>query len=243
MYLDEIQWRGEEVRRAPPEPQDNDYGLPANPALGVRSRRRGDAEDPEKSKVLELDQLGRLLDALREETRLLDFLFRDGPSGREAIELRWGDVDMVSGRLSIARQFSRGKLRKPKGNKTREVRLSARMTLGTAVAAWRPTRRSPRLNRRARRTADHLEHDEAHVEAGRSQGRVGEWIIEGGRKRAESWVGFHTFRHTCATQLFLRGWNAKQVSVFLGHSDAGFTLRAYVHPLTDDLPQPGLTTK
>ena len=34
---------------------------------------------------------------------------------------------------------------------------------------------------------------------------LGEWIIERGRRRAETWVGFHSFRHTCATQLFLRG--------------------------------------
>jgi integrase len=67
---------------------------------------------------------------------------------------------------------------------------------------------------------------------------LGEWVVERGRQRADSWVGFHTFRHTCATQLFLRGWNAKQVSVFLGHSDAGFTLRTYIHLLPEDLPEP-----
>ena len=34
------------------------------------------------------------------------------------------------------------------------------------------------------------------------------------------------------------GWNAAQVSRFLGHSDAGFTLRTYVHLLDEDLPEP-----
>lgn len=67
---------------------------------------------------------------------------------------------------------------------------------------------------------------------------LGEWVVAGGRRRADSWVGFHTFRHTCATQLFLRGWNAKQVSVFLGHSDPAFTLRTYIHLLPEDLPEP-----
>jgi integrase len=52
------------------------------------------------------------------------------------------------------------------------------------------------------------------------------------------WVGFHTFRHTCATALFRRGWNAVQVQRYLGHSDAGFTLRCYVHLLDEDVPQP-----
>jgi hypothetical protein len=53
------------------------------------------------------------------------------------------------------------------------------------------------------------------------------------------WVGFHTFRHTCATMLFRQGWNAPQVQRFLGHSDPGFTPRRYVHLLDDDLPTPG----
>ena len=55
-----------------------------------------------------------------------------------------------------------------------------------------------------------------------------------------SWVGFHTFRHTCLTQLFRSGWNAAQVCKFAGHSDAGFTLRTYVHLLDEDLPTPGV---
>jgi integrase len=67
---------------------------------------------------------------------------------------------------------------------------------------------------------------------------LGEWKIKRGRRRAETWVGFHTFRHICATQPFLRGWNAKQVSVFLGHSDPAFTLRTYIHLLPEDLPEP-----
>ena len=52
------------------------------------------------------------------------------------------------------------------------------------------------------------------------------------------WVGFHTFRHTCATLLFRNGRNAKQVQKYLGHSGPGFTLRTYVHLLDDDLDSP-----
>jgi hypothetical protein len=67
---------------------------------------------------------------------------------------------------------------------------------------------------------------------------LGEWVRDGARRRADTWVGFHTFRHTAATLLFIHGWNAKQVQTFLGHSDPGFTLRTYVHLLPEDLPQP-----
>jgi integrase len=57
-----------------------------------------------------------------------------------------------------------------------------------------------------------------------------------GRRAGVPWVGFHTFRHTCATTLFRRGLNAKQVQVWLGHHSPAFTLATYVHFLDDDLP-------
>ncbi len=36
------------------------------------------------------------------------------------------------------------------------------------------------------------------------------------------WVGFHTFRHTCASVLFAEGRNPKQVQMWFGHSGPGF---------------------
>ena len=67
---------------------------------------------------------------------------------------------------------------------------------------------------------------------------LGEWVKAKRVLRTETWVGFHSFRHTCGTMLFRDGWNAKQVCMFLGHTDPGFTLRTYVHQLDDDLPEP-----
>jgi integrase len=74
----------------------------------------------------------------------------------------------------------------------------------------------------------------AAVEAG-----LGEWVhVNGRRDRAETWVGFHSLRHTCATILFRHGLNAKQVQMWLGHHSPAFTLATYVHLLPDDLPDP-----
>jgi hypothetical protein len=47
-----------------------------------------------------------------------------------------------------------------------------------------------------------------------------------------------TLRHTCASILFRRGYNAKQAHVWLGHHSAAFTLATYVHLLPEDLPEP-----
>ncbi len=49
------------------------------------------------------------------------------------------------------------------------------------------------------------------------------------------WIGFHTFRHTCASMLFDGGKNVRQVSEWLGHADPSFTMRTYVHLMDDGL--------
>jgi integrase len=48
-------------------------------------------------------------------------------------------------------------------------------------------------------------------------------------------AAFHTFRHTCASLLFAAGKTAKQVQVWLGHTDPAFTLRVYVNLMDDGL--------
>ncbi len=50
------------------------------------------------------------------------------------------------------------------------------------------------------------------------------------------WLGFHAFRPTCASLLFERGRNVKQVQQWLGHHSPAFTLNTYVHLLGDDRP-------
>jgi hypothetical protein len=57
-----------------------------------------------------------------------------------------------------------------------------------------------------------------------------------GRRAGVPWVGFHTFRHTCATTFLRRGLNAKQARIWLGDHSPSFTLATYVHFLDDDLP-------
>jgi integrase len=53
-----------------------------------------------------------------------------------------------------------------------------------------------------------------------------------------SWVGFHAFRHTCASMLFAEGRNAVQVQRWLGHHSPAFTLSVYVHLLDGDIGEP-----
>jgi integrase len=51
-------------------------------------------------------------------------------------------------------------------------------------------------------------------------------------------AGFHRFRHTVASRLFVEGRNVVQVQRWLGHHSASFTLDTYVHLLENDLGEP-----
>jgi hypothetical protein len=57
-------------------------------------------------------------------------------------------------------------------------------------------------------------------------------------KAGVPWAGLHTLRHTCATILFARRLNAKQVQCWLGHHAASFTLDTYIGLLNEELPEP-----
>jgi integrase len=203
-----------------------------NPAAGLRLfvQRDESADHEDDVKALDEHELVALLTEIPERERLFfEFLAQTGLRIGEAIEVRWGDVDLGERWLHVRRRHYRGRVAKPKGRKTRRLRLTAAM----ARDLW--------ALRKATRAGD----GELVFTAARG-GRISppnlmSRVLKPAALRAElgEWPGFHTFRHTCATMLFRNGWNAVQVQKFLGHADPGFTLRTYVHLLPEDLPDPG----
>jgi integrase len=64
-------------------------------------------------------------------------------------------------------------------------------------------------------------------------------VLQSAREEAcLPWVGFHAFRHTCASMLFAQDRNVVQVQRWLGHHSAAFTLATYVHLLDGDIGEP-----
>ena len=49
------------------------------------------------------------------------------------------------------------------------------------------------------------------------------------------WVTPHVFRHSLATELRDRGYDADVIAKVLGHTDEAFTRRTYIH--TKDIPR------
>ena len=61
---------------------------------------------------------------------------------------------------------------------------------------------------------------------------------EEGKSRERTTLGFHAFRHTCASLLFAEGRNVKQVQRWLGHAKASITLDTYLHLLDEGVGEP-----
>ncbi|MEJ7791830.1 MAG: tyrosine-type recombinase/integrase [Gaiellaceae bacterium] len=203
-----------------------------NPAAGVRVATPapspvGDEQEGEVKRLSDAELAAFLKECPSEWRVFFQFLGEAGLRVGEATELRFRDLDPETRTLHVRRRIYRGKIARPKGGKTRSVRLSVQMT--SALVAQRDARQAneDELIFAAERGG--------RIDPSNLMGRVLKPTAE--RAGIGRWPGFHTFRHTCASRLFVGGWNAKQVSRFLGHADSGFTLRVYVHLLPEDLPE------
>jgi integrase len=190
-----------------------------NPTRSVRIAIRK-SEGGREVRALTREELERLLAEVPERWRLLfEFLAQTGLRISEAIGLTWGDLDLGGEpSVSIRQQDVRGELGPLKSEYSRrDVPLSPRTAerlreLGAGRAA------SERIFTSA---------EGRPLNYGNLRRRV---LQPAAESAALPWAsGFHVFRHTCASLLFEAGRDVKQVSVWLGHADAGFTLRTYIH--------------
>jgi integrase len=214
-----------------------------NPAAGVSvAKPRADDEEgvtaKAKAKALTPEELARLLAEIPEQWRLLfELLAVTGLRVGELLGLQWAHVDFGRRRLLVRRRWYRGTFAPPKSKfGRRDVPLTEAMT-----------RRLWQLRKDAHGVDDALVFPSAAgtplgdanlykvLKPAAVRAGLGEWVKTAKGRRAESWVGFHTFRHTCATALFLAGKNPKQVQHWLGHHAASFTMDVYVHLLPDDV--------
>lgn len=213
--------------------------VPANPALGVRVPRRKVAESEVEHAVepwtymraSELDALlalpivkrnSRKRGLYEHQRAIFVVAAYTGLRAGELWGLRWCDVDLDAGELTVRRSYTL----QPKSGKPRTVPL-----LGPALDAlkrWREAR--PRIGTALvwPGTAN-----KCHAK-GYTAGwpRVWGWIGDGRRCR------FHDLRHTCASHLVMgtwgRAWRLDEVRDYLGHSSASVTER-YAHLAPDRL--------
>jgi integrase len=121
------------------------------------------------------------------------------------LALQWDDVDLVTGRLVVSRNLSRGEITTPKNGKTREI------PLGDDVLAA--------LKRHVFSKADG-----SMFTKGECKHPLWRACKRAGLRR----IGWHVLRHTFASHLVMRGAPMKAVQELMGHSTMEMTMR-YAH--------------
>jgi integrase len=203
----------------------------SNPARDADLPHRPSAEESEDEEVKAMseEELTTLLELIPDRHRLLfSLLAATGVRISEAIALQWRHValDGSSPHVKIRRADVKGRIGPPKSRYARRsIPLDAEM-----VSALR----------RAHKDTDWPGEEHLVFPAGNGSplnpANLYRDALTPAREEADlTWVGFHTFRHTCASMLFSQGRNAKQVQRWLGHHSPAFTMATYVHLLDDDI--------
>lgn len=212
-----------------------------NPTLGValpaRDEQRridlgDDLDDEERAKAMSADELATFLTVCPVRWRpFFHLLAVTGLRWSEIVALRWADLqlDGSTPHVKVRRALVKGTMGPPKSKHGRRqvpidhdavtVLRRVRDAAGDAEPAdlvFRTTTGAP-------------------LDYSNTRRRV---LVPVAGEAGVPWIGFHTFRHTCATRLFGAGRNAVQVQRWLGHHSPAFTLSVYVHLLDGDLGEP-----
>jgi integrase len=200
----------------------------SNPAANLRLAQTRKQEAAEDVKAMTATELGDVVSQIPDAHRLFfRVLAESGMRIGEAIAVRWTDIDFDKGRVRVQRRWYKGAYGLPKSKYgVRSIPLSTTLLRDLWLA---------------REAAGPIEGDTLAFTTPTGErldpSNLRRRVLKPAAERAGvPWVGFHTFRHTCATILFRRGLNAKQVQMWLGHHSPAFTLSTYVHLLNDDLP-------
>jgi integrase len=191
-----------------------EYGLPANPAAGIRKHREYSAEKPDFYSVQEV--LALIAAAASEQDALM---FRVaafvGLRRGEVVALRWRNVDLDRSLVYVVDNVSGGEDVRVKDGEGRTVPLAPQVL--DALKTWR--------------TADAQGDD--RVFPGQLHGRIDPQGLSLRFKAARNAAGlrplrFHDLRHTFGSLAVDGGASIIQVQSWLGHADVSTTMR-YLH--------------
>jgi integrase len=210
----------------------------SNPIRGVRiPNAETETDEQKRAKALTSEELRLLLAALPEDgywRLFFEFLAVTGLRIGEAVGLTWENLELGDRtRVVIREQVYRGQRKRLKSREgRRDVPLSASMA-AKLLAHRRDTYAGPKAPVFATSTSTELDPQNVRRTVLRPVAiSLGYYeIVEGqdGKPRERTTLGFHAFRHTCASMLFAQGRNVKQVQAWLGHATPTITLETYVH--------------
>ena len=208
--------------------------LEQNPAEAVRAPR------PERPEMRSLNpgEVAQLLDACGDDDlrRLVFTAVSTGLRLGELLGLRWSDVDLEGGAVTIGRTAQYlgpdgVQLRTPKTPRSRRtISLSASTVATLREHKVAQNKRRLRLGPGFQDGGFVFAAPDGRVLAPYSVSEPFRRAIEGA---GLSGVRFHDLRHTSATLSLLAGVPAKVVSDRLGHTSVAFTLDTYAHVLPE----------
>jgi integrase len=142
----------------------------------------------------------------------------------EGTALRWQDVDLANGRISVG-----------------DAKTEAGIRLVDILPALRDELTSHRHARADAKPADLVFPTSTGSRRDKDNARervirpvvthADEFLAERGHGPLPAGVTAHRLRHTFASLLYVRGEEPPFVMAQLGHTDAGFTLRVYAHAI------------
>jgi integrase len=198
-------------------------------ALVLPRRRGGRGWDFEQGRVLTRAQLGALLAEIPVEWRdFFDLLAATGLRVSEAIALRWCDLEPgAPPRLWVRRSIVDGVIGGPKSRFGRRC-LPLEQVLADRLVA-----------RRGAGVGEEVLIFGAATGAPINPNNIRNRVLRPATERAGvPRVGFHAFRHTCASLLIERGLSPLRLQRWMGHHSAAYTLDVYGHLIDAEISAP-----
>jgi integrase len=198
--------------------------LASNPVRRTRLPRRGPVD--EKSPI-EMETVKELIEKLAEPSRsIAALLARTGLRIGELLALRWQDIDLQDGFLSVRQTVYEGHFDEPKTKQSKR-----RIPLGTQcveiLAAFKRTDATPSTLVFSARNGSPLSR----------RNLLNRQLKPAAKALKLSGVNWHWFRHAHATLLDSTGAAVGTTQALLGHSSSEITRGIYIHSVPADARQ------
>lgn len=162
---------------------------------------------------LDFEEADRLVAAAQGELRTMILVaLRTGMRHGELLALRWQDVDLVAGRITVRQNVVRGIIGTPKSGKPREI------PLGEDVHA------ALKAHRHLRGPLVFCGADGRMLTDSEQKNPLAHTCKRAGLRS----IGWHALRHSFASHLAMRGVTLKVIQELLGHASILMTMR-YAH--------------
>jgi integrase len=204
-----------------------------NPLALLERSERPSIEDQRPKRVLNPDELQRLIKAVDEPYRLL-FESTAETGGRlgEMLGLVWGNVDLADATVTFTHQLGKRAERVPLKTKRSRRCIEITPQLASKLRAHKLASNQSGDHDFVFTTRQGTPHDHRNI-GGRVLARAVknaglEEVVRNGQV-VEPAPTFHNLRHSHGSALIANGWDIEEVSARLGHANVAVTQQAYVH--------------